>query len=435
MTEARLQTGIDFGASWVDVCLLNPAGEPLLAHQRFLNALPGYEAVKQLLVETLTARAYTGLDISGEATGMYWLPFFLHLASDPDLAAYDPQLYLLNPRWVAWFKKCFAQDDKSDLKDPYYIAERTRVRRPPVAWQADPPGLALRSYTRYRFHLVEALAREKCFFCAYLFLQANAYRRLKPFSDTFGVTSRAILQEDATLEQLAALPVGDLAARLSELSHGHLPQPDQNAVKLQPVARESFSLDPQLAQAIQHILTATLAHITFLEGQIQQAEAWITTALAAYPPIQQLLTLPGYGPVYSAGVGAEIGAVHRFLAGQKWDRQRTRYRPKNLRDAEDAIAKIAGLWWPQSQSGSFAAEDRHMSTAANRYLRYYLIQGADHLRKRVPEFQRFYARKYAEVPKHKHKRALVLTARKSIGVIVGLLHRNEPYRSEEERRT
>ncbi len=76
-----------------------------------------------------------------------------------------------------------------------------------------------------------------------------------------------------------------------------------------------------------------------------------------------------------------------------------------------------------------------MATAANRYLRYYLIQGADHLHKRVPEFQRFYARKYTEVPKHKHKRALVLTARKSLGVIVGLLHRNEPYRSEEERHT
>ncbi len=41
MTEARLQTGIDFGDSWVDICLLTPAGEPLLAHQRFLDVRPG----------------------------------------------------------------------------------------------------------------------------------------------------------------------------------------------------------------------------------------------------------------------------------------------------------------------------------------------------------------------------------------------------------
>jgi len=45
---------------------------------------------------------------------------------------------------------------------------------------------------------------------------------------------------------------------------------------------------------------------------------------------------------------------------------------------------------------------------------------------------RFYDRKYLEVNKHQHKRALVLTARKSVGLFVGLLHRNEAYRSEEK---
>ena len=57
------------------------------------------------------------------------------------------------------------------------------------------------------------------------------------------------------------------------------------------------------------------------------------------------------------------------------------------------------------------------------------------LRKHIPEYRDFYARKYAEATKHKHKRALVLTARKSVGLIVGLLHRNEPYRSKEARQT
>ena len=47
------------------------------------------------------------------------------------------------------------------------------------------------------------------------------------------------------------------------------------------------------------------------------------------------------------------------------------------------------------------------------------------------EYAAFYARKYREASKHHHKRALVLTARKSVGLVVGLLHRNEPYRSKE----
>ena len=46
----------------------------------------------------------------------------------------------------------------------------------------------------------------------------------------------------------------------------------------------------------------------------------------------------------------------------------------------------------------------------------------------------FCQRKYQEVNKHPHKRALVLTACKSVGLFVGLLHRKEPYRSPEGRR-
>jgi hypothetical protein len=76
-----------------------------------------------------------------------------------------------------------------------------------------------------------------------------------------------------------------------------------------------------------------------------------------------------------------------------------------------------------------------MSKAGNSYLRYYLIQAAEHLRWREPDYQRYYQRKYTESTKHKHKRALVLTARKSVGLFVGLLHRNEPYRPKEVRRT
>jgi hypothetical protein len=53
------------------------------------------------------------------------------------------------------------------------------------------------------------------------------------------------------------------------------------------------------------------------------------------------------------------------------------------------------------------------------------------MRKHIPDYADFYARKYREAAKHHHKRALVLTARKSVGLVVGLLHRNESYRSKE----
>jgi hypothetical protein len=430
----RLQVGIDFGQKKADFCLLFPDGQPLESHISFANSLSGYSLAKQLLLDALDEYAFDGIDVSGEATGYFWLPFFLQLAADPDLDPRDLNLFLLNPRWVKWFKKCFPEDDKSDQKDPFYIAERTRTRRPNAIW-LPPDCLPLRFYTRLRFHLVQNLAREKCYFSAFLFLKASSYRRLKPFSDVFGVTSRLVLTRYPSLDELAELPIEDLALHLQHLSRNHLPNALNNARKLHQVAQESFLLHPTLALPVQRILDLTLDHIYFLEAQIEQVNGWIATEVVSYPDISQLTTIPGIGPVFSSGIGAEIGGVQRFLQGTKWDRKRKRYRSRNLRDAEDAVAKIAGLWWPRADSGDFAAQDRRMAKSGNRYLRYYLIQAADRMRKHIPEYTAFYARKYNEAAKHHHKRALVLTARKSVGLVVGLLHRNEPYRSKEDRRT
>jgi hypothetical protein len=60
-------------------------------------------------------------------------------------------------------------------------------------------------------------------------------------------------------------------------------------------------------------------------------------------------------------------------------------------------------------------------------LRYYLIEAAERVRVRDPQFRAFYARKYATATHHPHKRALVLTARKLTSVIYGLLTRGQLY--------
>jgi hypothetical protein len=428
----RLQVGIDFSQKKADFCLLFPDGQLLESHASFANSCSGFSAAKQLLLDTLDTHDFDGVDISGEATGYLWLPFFLQLSADPDLSLRDMDLFLLNPRWVKWFKKCFADDHKCDERDAFYIAKRTQSNRPDMTW-SQPECLPLRFYTRLRFHIVHNLAREKCYFSAFLFLRASAYRCIKPFSDLFGVTSRLVLTQQPTWDELAQLPVEDLASHLYELSGHHLPDALKNAHKLQRVAKESFQLDESLSLPVQRILDITLDHIRFLETQLEQVNGWIATELEAHPVITQLATIPGVGPVFSSGIGAEIGGIDRFLQGQKWDKKRKRYRSRNLRDAEDAVAKIAGLWWPRAESGEFEAQDRRLAKSGNRYLRYYFIQAANKMRQHAPEYAQFYARKYRESSKHHHKRALVMTARKSVGLVVGLLHRDEPYRSKEER--
>jgi transposase len=432
--SSRLIAGIDFSTRWADTSLLAPDGTRLGRHRRFANSLSGFQDLKLAVLEILDTHAFDGVDIAGEATGMYWLPFFLELAADSELAAHDVQLFVLNPRLVKLYKQSIAHTDKTDANDAFYIADRIRVRRPRVPWEADPVNLGLRCYTRGRFHLVKHLAALKGFFCAYLFLKANTYRRAKPFSDVFGATSRQLLEQCVTFDQLAALSVGELAAQLDTLSRHRLPNPRDNATTLQQVATESFALPDELVLPVHRITQITLAQIASLEAHIVQIEDWIAQDLARFPAIRTLTTIPGIGQTLAAAIGAEIGDVRYFLDGTKTD-ARGRQRPRTLRDAEDAVAKLAGLWWPRSQSGTFTAEDRRMAKSGNAYLRYYLIQAADQLRRHEPEYHAFYQRKFHEATKHHHMRALVLTARKSVGLIVGLLHRNEPYRSREARRT
>lgn len=69
-----------------------------------------------------------------------------------------------------------------------------------------------------------------------------------------------------------------------------------------------------------------------------------------------------------------------------------------------------------------------MSHSGNRFLRYYLCEAAQLVRLHAPEYHDYYNRKFKEVRKHQDKRAVVLTARKLVRLVVRLLTTNEPYR-------
>jgi transposase len=432
MNPNRLQVGIDFSHQRADVCLLFPDGQPLVNHQAFANSQLGYQQARQVLLDRLQAHPFDGLDVSGEATSYYWFPFFWQMAHDAELTACDLSLFLLNPRQVRWFKQSLPPDDKTDATDPFYIAERTRTRRPKAAWDPQDDWLPLRFYTRLRFHLAQALTREKNYYLVHLFLMHSAYRRGQPFSDPFGVTSQKVLGGERSLAELVQLPLESLAEQLDEWSGGKLDNPLEIAAQLQQVAQESFPLEEPLLTPIQRLLDLTSAHIHFLEAQLVQVEGWIAAEVQArHPEVLLLATVPGVGLVLAAGIAAEIGNLERFFQTPKWDQPHKRYRKKTLREVEDAVAKLAGLWWPRADSGDFVAEDRRMAKTGNRYLRYYLVQAANGMRRHIPAYARFYSLKFRQATRHKHKRALVLTARKSVGLFVGLLHRKEAYRPQE----
>ena len=433
MKPFRLQVGIDVSKRRLEVCVLSPEGN-ILQQRTFPNTLPGYQALREALRSIQEAGGFAGIDLGAESTGPYWLPLFLYAQQDEAWEPGELQTMLLNARQVHWFKKGASVAEKTDATDAFFIADKLRTQRHKQTWQADLAWLRLRFFTRARFRLSQQRTRLKNAFWAWMFLWCSGYGAGRPFADGLGARGRALLREVPDWQGLLDLPPEALGERLAAWSRQRLPDPTQQAHQLQALIRESFPVPAGLAEALRRLLLLHLDHLAFVEQQMRQVEDGIRQEVEAHHPgAQCLMTVPGIGLILAAGIAAEIGPLSRFLAGEKWDRRKKRWRPKNLRDVEDAVAKYAGLWWPRKESGDFRAEDRRLVKQSNRYLRYYLVEAADRLRQHLPEYRDYYARKVRESRTHRHKRALVLTARKSVGLFVGLLHRREAYRSPEER--
>ncbi len=172
------------------------------------------------------------------------------------------------------------------------------------------------------------------------------------------------------------------------------------------MARESYRIRPTLAKSVDLVLATTLANIRALDKSLKHVDNAIASAIKGFEITLQ--SIPGIGPVYAAGIFAEIGSISRF-------------------QTEAQLARYAGLAWRKTQSGEFEGDQTPLMRSANAYLRYYLVEGANSVRNHEPSYRAFYKRKYNEVSRHQHKRALVLTARKLVPLIWALLSRGEIY--------
>ena len=407
----RLIVGVDPHRKNNVMQLMDSQGQEVGPPLRVANNQPGTASFIEYLVEQVQHGDYETVQIASEATGWYWFHFFQTLSQDPLLNQWPVELYLFNPRLTAKFKQSYGEEDKTDLIDAFVVADRFRFGRdlpPPFAYEES--YLPLRFLTRYYFHVTHSLVREKSYALALLYLKASDYTHpdKRPFKDIFGATSRAVLQEFASIEEIAALDFSDLVEFIDRKGKRRFPDPTDNARKLHQVVEDSYHLPEAFQQPLNTILALSFKHITSLQNHQKRLKTAIADQLEAIP--HTLQTIPGIGPVFSAGLISEIGPLQRFEFNQA------------------KVAKFAGLVWRQSQSDEFQAEHTPLIRNCNRYLRYYFCEAANAVRMRDVEYQAYYDRKYHEVRKHQHKRALVLTARKLVRLVVRLLTTNQPYR-------
>lgn len=411
---STLYVGIDVSSKSNYVCALDFYKNKYI-NSSFANNQPGAEELAEKVLNCLKGHPDLNTVVAAlESTSVYSIHIANYLSSCEELMSLKPYVFVLNPKCTANHKKTFIGLGKSDPVDAFIIADYARggnIETDP--WRGS-QFLALKRLARHRLHLVECMTREKAYLVSNLYLKFSELQLLEkeaqPFCDIYGAASSGVLTEYLSPEEIITSSEEDLVAFLAEKSRNRIKDISRTADLLRKAARDSYRLDKALYEPLNVSIASSFNCIGTFKKEIKAIDTAIEKEIKGLNPkaFTILQSIDGIGPVFAGGIIAEIGDISAFKSS-------------------DALAKYAGLCWKSNQSGDFDGEDTPMTKAGNRYLRYYLGEAANSMRKHNVEYGAYYRKKYNEVPKHQHKRALALTSRKFVRLVYGLLAKNQLY--------
>lgn len=409
----KLYTGIDVSSKKLDVCYLD-SSDKKLKQDSLGNDIFGALAIKGEILRLHEKHNYERIVIGMESTSVYSFHPSTFLNEDDDLKALGcVEVVVLNPTPVHRYKKLF-NTDKNDTVDAFHIADYLRIERFQTSLLREEKYVALQRLTRARFAIVGQMTEAKQHFLENLYYKCNTLtKELKDNGSTsvFGAAMMDILTDELTLDEIAEMEINGLVELLQSKGKGRFGNPEKLAKTIKSAIRGAYRLGSVVMDSVDAILRMYAELIKFHKKQIKAIEKSIEALFESIPEAQCLLSIPGVGKVYAAGIIAEIGQIERF-------------------EDQAKLAKYAGLYWKQNQSGDFESEHTPMTRTGNHYLRYYLIEAANSIRIRDSVYAAYYKKKSDEVPKYKHKRALVLTARKFVRLVDTLLRNRQLFTQE-----
>ena len=407
--------GVDVALRGNQFCVMN-FDQYIYFNLKFPNTPQGNEMVINKIKDIEDKFFFEKIIIVMESTGMYSFHPACYLSSNEYLNNFNTEVYQINAFEFDKYKKSFHDLDKEDGIDAYVLADFARVGRTKGLYPfKGAQYIALQRLTRQRYHICRELIREKTYILTNLYLSfsglISSNKNELPFSNLFGTTSSAFLEEFISPNQIAESSMEELINFISQKSKNHCSNIDNKISSLNKAMRASYRLDQTAYEPINMAIASSLNTIKFYQQQLKNIDKAITTTALGLDPntYHILLSIRGIGKVYAAGIMAEIGNIDRFSHNSK-------------------LAKYSGLYWKRNQSGEFDSQDKKSSKKSNKYLRYYLIEATSScIIHKFPFIKDFYDIKYNEVSKHQHKRALVLSARKLERLIFGLLRKNQYY--------
>lgn len=380
--------GIDIAKRKHDAVILDENGKTVGKSIKIENTASGFSELLTIL-QALDQTVTLGL----EATGHYWLALY------ETFSQADFDIVVMNPLQVAAYRRSGIRKVKNDRKDAWWIADYLRIANLPITDRQTPVLLQLRELSRFRYALMDQVSDLKRKIISILDRVFPEYETL--FSDIFIKSSRALLQEAATAEEIANFDLVELADILSIASRGRFGQ--EKAERIQTAAQHSIGVS-FLASAAQVEMNCLLQQMDLLLGQIDGLDQSISELMEEIP--QFITSIPGVGPVTGAAILSEIGDIQRF-------------------ETSEQLVAYAGIDPSVYETGQFKASQAHMSKRGSPHLRHALWQAASMAIFYDPQLKAYYQMKRDE-GKH-HNTAVGAVCRKLLSRIFIILKENRPY--------
>lgn len=383
--------GIDIAKTNHIASLIDKDGSILIKAIKFTNSKEGFEKLISALKDYDLSQIYCAM----EATGTYWLSLFSALTDK------GFNVSVFNPYQIKSFRGAYTnRKQKNDIIDSILIANFLSFNGSVNSTLPNDDLLSLKNLTRFRSNLVSNISSIKVQITGLLDRVFPEYSKL--FSDTFGESSKQILLNCPTPDEILKFNTTKLSNLLNKSSKGRFGKDKVNEIK--SLAKNTFGIK-FTGNACSFEIKQLVNQIIFLENQVAELDNEIQTI---YSKLDKFLTtIPGIGKTLAPIILAEIGDINNF-------------------DSPSKLTAFAGIDPTQNQSGNKQSTNDKTSKRGSPYLRHAIYQAAFIASNHDKTFKEYYHKKISE-GKH-HFVAVAGVERKLLHIIYYVLKENREYK-------
>ena len=384
--------GIDIAKTNHVASLINNNGDVVIRAIKFTNSNEGFNK----LLNTIQSKLgdLSNIEVAMEATGHYWLSLYSALTDNN----FNVSVY--NPYQIKSYRGAYNnRKQKNDIIDSIIIADYLRVFGSKESKFPEEKLLSLKQLTRFRANIVANVSSLKVQVIGLLDKVFPEYKKL--FCDTFGNTSKQLLLNCPTPDDIINISTTKLANLLSKNSKGRFNK--DTALHIKEVAKSSFGIK-FTTDACSFEIKQLINQIVFLESQIDAVSKEIK---GLYNKLDShLLSVPGIGDNLAPIILAEIGDINNF-------------------DKPSKLIAFAGTDPSENQSGNKLSSNDKTSKRGSPYLRHAIYTASLVAISNEPELRAYYDKKISE-GKH-HFVALAGISRKLLTIIYYILKEDRDY--------